>query len=165
MQYIEAVNSDNINNKLSLFLAGGITGTHNWQKDFIEKVKDLEITIINPRRSKDFDWNDKNVSSEQIKWEHKFIRKANLVLFWFPPETLCPIALFELGATLERWKFNRKQVLFIGCDKDYQRKFDIIEQLKNQEYEYPLYENLDDLANLVKEVNNFLNPEKKLIIT
>ena len=50
MYYIEALQTYN-GNEASLFLAGGITGCPNWQKEIIVKLKDLPLVRFNPRRA------------------------------------------------------------------------------------------------------------------
>ena len=48
------------------------------------------------------------------------------MLFWFPAETICPIALFELGGRL----LVREQPLFVGTNPNYQRRLDVEVQLR-----------------------------------
>ena len=43
-----------------------------------------------------------------------------MILFWFAPETICPITLFEYG----KWLVSPKR-LFVGCHQDYVRKQDV----------------------------------------
>src|SRR5262245_39813726 len=78
----------------SLFLAGGITGCPDWQAETISLFADLPLVLLNPRR-RDFPINDPSAGPSQIEWEHRHLRRADAVLFWFPRETLCPIALYE----------------------------------------------------------------------
>jgi hypothetical protein len=80
----------------SLFLAGGISGTHDWQAEVVERLADLPLVLLNPRR-RNFPMDGPSAAEGQIAWEFRHLRRATAVLFWFPPETLCPIALFELG--------------------------------------------------------------------
>lgn len=101
IQLIEAINNDEAKFERSIFLAGGITGCPDWQQEVIEAVKHLDITVYNPRR-KDFPIDDPSAAEAQINWEFSKLRKADCVSFWFCRETLCPITLFELGATMER---------------------------------------------------------------
>ena len=108
----------------SIFLAGGITGCPPWQDEMISmlderEASDYELTLLNPRR-KDFPIDDPDAALEQITWEHKAMRAAHVILFWFPCETLCPIVLYELGA----WSMKRKP-LFVGVHPDYKRRQDV----------------------------------------
>ena len=69
------------------------------------------------------------------------LRLANAIAFWFPPETLCPITLFELGA----WSMTDKP-LFVGVDPKYQRRLDVKIQTKLVRPEITILESLKDLA-------------------
>jgi hypothetical protein len=105
----------------SVFLAGGISGCWDWQSritDLVEE-KGLDIVLLNPRRE-NFDITDPTMSRQQIIWEREHLIKADIILFWFPSETMCPITLYELGF----WT-NSDKPLIIGCDENYQRRFDV----------------------------------------
>ncbi len=119
MEYIEAPEYKFSKDKKSLFLAGSITDCPDWQKDVIEKLKDLDIIIFNPRR-KNFPIKDKSASFQQIKWEHDMLRNADVISFWFSKESLGPIVLYELGAHT-----MTKKPITIGMDSEYQRKNDV----------------------------------------
>jgi hypothetical protein len=105
----------------SLFLSGGITGCQPWQRPIADRLMDLPLTILNPRRA-NFPINDPDAAVEQIEWEHRHLRRATAVLFWSPPETLCPITLYELGA----WSMTSKP-LFVGAHPKYQRRAEWVE--------------------------------------
>lgn len=123
--YVEAPKPDRYGVKLPrLFLAGGITGCPDWQATVRQALESSAVVLLNPRRA-NFDVTDPTASEKQITWEHKYLRRATAILFWFPCETLCPIVLFELGAALER-----NQPLFIGCHPDYKRREDVRIQCK-----------------------------------
>lgn len=119
MQYIEAISDEKPIHKDSVFLGGTITGAKQWQDYIIEGIRDLDITVYNPRR-KTFDTSKKNESEKQITWEYEALRKASYNLFWFAKETLGPITLFELGSSLER-----TENIIIGADPKYERLFDV----------------------------------------
>jgi hypothetical protein len=113
---------------ISVFLAGGITGCPDWQSEVIELLReDINLRgsvgdnayVLNPRRP-DFDVNNHTLSEQQIRWEFEHINRADLMLFWFPAETLCPITLYELGRAVGS---NKK--VFIGIHPEYKRKFDL----------------------------------------
>jgi hypothetical protein len=111
-----------------LFLAGGITGTSNWQSKIIKKLKNEEnLTIYNPRR-KNFDITKKKIMEEQIVWEYKHLKEADLISFWFSKETVCPIVLYELGMWGNSRNHYNKMMhnrIFIGIDPEYSRKEDV----------------------------------------
>jgi hypothetical protein len=114
---------------LSIFMAGGITGTQDWQKQAVDLFADFEketgkeLLLLNPRR-KNFPIGDPNAALGQIEWEYRKLRWANEILFWFPCETICPIVLFELGA----WSMTQKHI-YVGVDPDYERQRDVAMQL------------------------------------
>jgi hypothetical protein len=140
MKYIEAPNYSldiaRLDPDNCLFLAGSITGAHDWQKEMAFKEYDhlnglgkpLRLVdyfnVFNPRRV-DFDASDPNVEKEQITWEYHCIHHCHHILFWFAPETLAPITLFELGSALNTHPHYN---IYIGIDPDYKRKNDVIIQ-------------------------------------
>lgn len=81
--------------------------------------------MFNPRRD---NWEDLSIEAlkEQVKWEHEALRQADLVFFWFPKETLCPITLFELGGQME---IRNTSNLMIGSSINYPRVKDLLAQL------------------------------------
>ena len=129
----------------SLFVAGGITGTKDWQEPFIEDLKSLNIMILNPRR-KNFPTGDIETVSEQIEWEHQALSVATAISFWFPPETLCPITLFELGTFMKQ---NR--TLFVGCHPEYARAFDVQKQVSLYRPEIQIVDTTVALIEQIKE--------------
>lgn len=170
MKYIEAPNYDleiaRLNPKDNLFLAGSITGAQDWQKelafkeydifeldDNIESATDKDIRLVNyfnvfnPRRA-NFDVNDPSVEKEQITWEYHCIHQCRYILFWFAPETLAPITLFELGSALNTHEHKN---IFIGIDPLYKRKNDVIIQtsLRNKALADRIVFSKDDLAKQV----------------
>lgn len=120
----------------SLFLAGGITGCPEWQREVVERLDTIDkLTIYNPRRE-DFDVTDPKASEAQIAWEFRHLEKCGLISFWFPKETLCPITLYELGAVSEKIKILREHSpylaprVFVGVEPGYKRDFDVREQTR-----------------------------------
>jgi hypothetical protein len=139
----------------TVFLAGGITGCPDWQEEISGFLKEVPVVLLNPRR-KNFPINDKNASNEQIRWEFKHLRYADAILFYFPCETLCPIALYELGA----WSMINKPI-FIGVHNKYARKTDIEIQTSLVRPGMSICYSLSDLAH---EVRSFaINHEKNRV--
>lgn len=91
----EIYNIKNSHN-IKLFLAGGITNCPDWQSKMIDELKNVDITIYNPRR-KNFPTDDPNASEEQITWEYAHLKTADIISFWFSRGSLNPIVLYELG--------------------------------------------------------------------
>ncbi len=106
-----------------LFLAGGISNCPWWQDSIIEKLKDEDVVIYNPRR-KDFDINDPNATEIQIAWENQMFQWADILVFWFCKQTLNPIVLYELG----KWLQHKPAV--IGIEEGYTRKTDVLQQAR-----------------------------------
>jgi len=102
-----------------LFCAGGITGCPNWQKEMLKLLESSCWVLLNPRRAS-FPLDDPNAARQQIEWEYKHLRIAKAILFWFPCESVCPIALYELGA----WSMTNKR-LFVGVHPNYLRRQDV----------------------------------------
>ncbi len=128
----------------SLFMAGGITGCRNWSKDLVEMLKETDLTLLNPRR-KNYNPRAPNIAREQITWEFYHLAKASVASFWFPPETLCPITLYELGK-----KTAKTKPLFIGIDPNYARKIDIEIQTELDRPEVKIVYSLEELAEQIK---------------
>lgn len=119
-RYIEAPNS--FNKKIEddvIFLAGGISGCGDWQAAAALAILDsTAFTVVNPRRS-NYDMTDPLQSKVQIMWEHRFLDRADKLLFWFPKTSLCPITLLEYG------KWMCKKAMVVGCEPGYARQLDI----------------------------------------
>ncbi len=145
MTYVEAL-AEYAGSGPSVFLAGGISGTFDWQADVVARLADLPLVVLNPRR-RDFPMDDPNAAHAQIEWEFRHLRRATAVLFWFPPETLCPIALYELGGRVQ----VREQPLFVGTHPDYQRRLDVDVQLRLARPEVAVVSDTAALAQQVRE--------------
>ena len=135
-----------------MFLAGGISGCQPWQ----DEMKDLiaqkcpGLIPVNPRRA-NFDVSRKDIHHEQIKWEFDFLRRADVIIFWFPKETLCPITLFELGTWSVLCKTHGSQI-FVGCDPEYMRRDDVHTQLSLlNDCDYPVENSLENLATALQK--------------
>lgn len=126
---------------LCCFLAGGITGCHDWQKEVLEHIKELDdivtldrLTLFNPRRPF-FNVLDKNASKEQIRWEFDAINRSNIFSMYFAAsESVQPISLYELGRVAGRYAEHfisiPPEYLIITIENGYKRAFDVIEQIE-----------------------------------
>jgi hypothetical protein len=108
---------------LRLFIAGGISGCHDWQAELIGRLRPTGYCVFNPRRD-DFPADDMEAGRWQIRWEHEHLEQADIVSFFFPPETLCPITLFELGKIA-----TSRREIFVGAHPAYARRADVEMQL------------------------------------
>lgn len=127
----------------SLFLAGGISDAENWQQQLLQLLPQGDYTVLNPRRTL-FSGDDPAAAVEQIEWEFRHIRRASVVAFWFPPQTLCPIALFELGACSAAGA-----AIVVGTDANYARRDDVEVQLRLRRPEVAIAHCLLELAEQV----------------
>lgn len=128
----------------SLFLAGTITGTSDWQHEMVDLLRNENLVILNPRRD-NFPINQPNAAEEQIRWEYRHLRKADAVSFWFARETLGPIVLYELGA----WSTMQKPI-FVGVHPEYLRKLDVEIQTSLARPEVKIVNDLRSLAEQVR---------------
>jgi hypothetical protein len=139
MKMIYAPNKDTSRNyvlpNVSVFLAGGITGCSDWQAEFYELLKDklgsgFPATIYNPRRPQ-FPMDDPKAAKQQIEWEFEQLQECDILAFWFAPETLNPIVLYELGFQMGKvWANGESTRIVVGVHPDYQRKQDVEIQMK-----------------------------------
>jgi hypothetical protein len=146
----------------SLFIAGGITGCRDWQTEFANRFRHLDLDVFNPRRDDYPD--DPEAVYEQIAWEHRWLKYADAISFWFAEETVQPITLLELGrwlgpcdAAIElgpqgglklQQKYKR---LFIGIHPNYSRKQDVEIQVNLERQDWPIHNSLDTLAEQVEK--------------
>jgi hypothetical protein len=88
---------------VSVFLAGTIDDGNSvdWQEMLVSEIHDLDITILNPRRS---EWDASWVQSidnpnfrEQVEWELAALDAATYIFVYFAPRSYSPISLLELG--------------------------------------------------------------------
>lgn len=147
MKYVECPEVYN-DTDLSLFLGGGITDCPDWQAEITNKLSDIPLVLLNPRRPTKPD-----DSYEQIKWEFDHLEKADLRLFWFCKETLCPIVLFELGKWIHLDK-TPKGKLLIGIDKGYERLEDVVIQTNLVRDDVKIVHSLEEIAGQIKDLIN-----------
>lgn len=127
-----------------LFMAGGISDCWDWQSALVEELQKLDTPVIavNPRRE-NFPMGDDEAGKFQIKWEYQMLRKADIISFWFPRETLCPITLFELGRHLHKRPI-------IGTEYGYKRAMDVRVQTEQAlDPGYMIYKEIPAMANAI----------------
>ena len=165
----------------TMFMAGGISGTEDWQKYAAERILKTghELFLINPRRDSGLEKTGPE-AKVQIKWEYDQLGETDTILFWFPHQTVCPIALFELGSFLKKEQVknylmkltcgeeycSKRQVIYIGCDENYSRKFDLETQVALYDPSIEIQYTLDGLCDqITKSQSEYLtakyNPEGK----
>ncbi|MBT2527434.1 hypothetical protein J7E91_18895 [Streptomyces sp. ISL-99] len=74
-----------------------------------------------------FPLHDPNAEAAQVAWEYRHLRRADLVMFWFPdsPTNHQPIALYELGTLVGQGRAS----LVVGTDPGYVRRTNVVTQL------------------------------------
>jgi hypothetical protein len=145
LRYVEAPDEYEPGPLPAVFLAGGITGCPDWQREVVGLLREEAVVLLNPRREA-FPIGDPEAGPGQIAWEHRHLRKADAVLFWFPCEALCPIALYELGA----WSMTARP-LFVGTHPDYPRRLDVEVQTRLARPEVRVVSGVSDLAGQVRD--------------
>jgi hypothetical protein len=147
VEYIEAP-TEYAGTEPAVFLAGGITDCPDWQAEARELLDDLPIAVLNPRRL-DFPIHDPAAAVAQIDWEYRHLKRADVVLFWFPASTSPqPIALYELGAHAAGGK-----PIAVGAERGYPRRTDVWMQLEHVRPEVHVY---SQLAYTVRDARRLL---------
>jgi hypothetical protein len=141
-RYVEAPQewADAMEPRKAVFLAGGITGCPDWQRQMRDLLCESGLLILNPRR-RNFPIDDPAAAQQQIEWEYRHLRKADLILFWFCAATLNPIVLYEMGA----WSMTDKPIA-IGVEPGYARAQDVVIQTKLTRPDVKICSSLRDLA-------------------
>jgi hypothetical protein len=152
MRYIEAP-AEYTGSGPALFLAGGISDAENWQQTLVGLLPRGEFVVLNPRRTR-FPHGDLAAEAGQIEWEHRHLMRSDLVAFWFPPQTLCPIALFELGSCCAAGTS-----IVLGTHPDYARRFDVETHLRLRRPQAKIVQSLEELA---EQVAKHFRPEGTL---
>jgi nucleoside 2-deoxyribosyltransferase-like protein len=147
MKYFEALNEyEKLSGERSIFLAGGIIGCGDWQTEMADRLSDTDLVVLNPKRNNfPSPEADPYATTVQIKWEFDHLRKADMILFWFPKEGQCMTSLFELGA----WSKSDKP-LFVGIELGYVKRSGMIRQLALVRPDMPVVSNLEDLELVIK---------------
>ena len=138
-------------NLFTVFLAGSIEmgKAENWQETIeneLEKFKD--ICIYNPRRDDwDSSWKQEITHpqfNQQVNWELDALEKADLIVFYFSPETQSPITLLELGL------FARSGKLVVCCPQGFWRKGNV--DIICEKFAIPQVDSIDEL---IIQIHNF----------
>ena len=145
MKYYEAPDAYLPSGSASVFLAGGITGCPDWQREATELLAGDDVVVLNPRRERSV---GVEAVAEQIAWEFAHLRRASLVLFWFPVsvESVQPIALYELGMHV-----GLGTRIVVGADRSYIRRLDVELQLALARPGLPVCDSLTDTVQAARE--------------
>lgn len=116
---------------ITVFLAGGITGCRDWQKEVIDHLHsfvgqdDTRVVVYNPRQE-NFDVTNRYAADDQITWEFQYLNQVDIFSMYFVGgDQIQPICMYELGRYTK--PYGEKQV--ISVEMDYIRKVDVINQV------------------------------------
>jgi hypothetical protein len=137
-----------------IFLAGSIEmgKAEDWQTFIERELQEEKGCILNPRRNNwDSSWKQEKANlqfHEQVSWELNGLEQANLIVFYFAPNTQSPISLLELGL------FARSKKVIVCCPEGFWRKgnVDIVCERFN-------IEQVNDLNELVKAIKVYIKSQ------
>ncbi|MBA3680355.1 MAG: nucleoside 2-deoxyribosyltransferase domain-containing protein [Bacteroidetes bacterium] len=145
-------NLNAIQDKFSVFLAGSIEMgiAQNWQQKIEQALEETEhICILNPRRDDwDSSWKqsiENKQFNEQVTWELEGLEKANMIVFYFSPETKSPVSMLELGL------FARTGKIIVCCPDGFWRKGNI--DVVCKKYNIEQVNNLEEIITKIKNKN------------
>lgn len=123
MKVFKPPHSYSVNDQqFAVFLAGSIEmgKAEDWQERITRSFQSEEICFLNPRRDDwDSSWEqriDHPAFNEQVTWELDALEAANLIVFYFSPETTSPVSMLELGL------FARSSKVIVCCPEGFWRK-------------------------------------------
>lgn len=126
----------------TLFLAGSIEmgSALLWQDEVVTYLKEIPVHVLNPRRDAwDSDWLQdihNPIFSEQVTWElDGILLHADIVFFYFDPNTKSPITLLELGLCLSQGK-----KVIVCCPEGFWRKGNV--DITCRRFDVPVYVDL-----------------------
>lgn len=126
MQLIKAPDRDTKpQHGISVFLAGSIEmgKAVDWQKEVIDALRDLDVTVYNPRREDwDASWKQTYTNEQfrdQVCWEQEKLKEATLIFMYLAPGTQSPISLLEFG------QFCYSGKLIVCCPHGFWRRGNI----------------------------------------
>lgn len=141
-----------IGNRFSVFLAGSIeTGAaEQWQQKIEHALQGMEnICILNPRRDDwDSSWKQETGDpqfNEQVNWELSAMERADLIVFYFSPETRSPVSMLELGL------FARSGRIVVCCPEGFWRKGNV--DIVCERYNVEQINNLETIIDYIKSKN------------
>ncbi|KAH8731439.1 hypothetical protein GQ44DRAFT_755574 [Phaeosphaeriaceae sp. PMI808] len=149
--HCKAITTPKWENKFSIFTAGSIEmgKAVQWQPRLAEHLRDLPITVYNPRRGgwdPKVDVKAKNESfRQQVVWELDALHKADVICFFFDQDTLSGVTLLELGL----WAHSGK--IIVCCPELYWRSGNV--KIACDRYKIP---RVPDFASLVEGVRTML---------
>lgn len=139
--------------KFTVFLAGSIEMgvAENWQETLEHELMDeAELCIFNPRRDDwDSSWKQEITNThfyEQVSWELDGLERADLIIFYFSPETSSPVSMLELGL------FARTGKLLVCCPEGFWRKGNV--DIVCERFDIPQVTSKHEISNYIKQKRN-----------
>ncbi|KDN85678.1 hypothetical protein KCH_25870 [Kitasatospora cheerisanensis KCTC 2395] len=98
LRYIEAPQAFEPDDRPSVFLAGATVGCPDWQSQAVDLLAraGFDGTVLNPRPSRNAG-TDPYTAWAPFGWQDRYIRRADLVLFWNPIGLVRVHACYEAG--------------------------------------------------------------------
>jgi hypothetical protein len=133
-----------------IFLGGSIDmgSAENWQEKFINDFSEYEnVVILNPRRDDwDSSWTQDPTPGtqfhEQVKWELDQQENADILVYYFAPDSKSPITLLELGL------FGADNVI-VCCPKEFYRYGNV--KMICDRYNITIVESYEDMLSTIKK--------------
>ena len=136
-----------VTGKASVFLAGAIDmgAADDWQKEIGESLKDVDCTVLNPRR-KDWDktWKQEIENPkfrEQVEWELRGLEQCSFIALCLTKDSKAPISLLELGLHVSEGK------MIVCCPDGFYRKGNV--DIVCAKYNVPVFNNFDEFKGAV----------------
>lgn len=135
-------------NQKSVFLAGTIDNGQSvdWQTEVAQKLEDLDIVILNPRRDEwDASWKQSIENPqfrEQVEWEMDGLELSDFILIHFASGSKSPISLLELGLHAKSGK------MIVSCAADFWRRGNI--EVVCFRHGIPLFSELKDAIAMLR---------------
>lgn len=131
---------------LSIFLAGSIEMgvAEHWQDRMVERLAPYYAHCYNPRRP-DFNpaWAQQKGDpefTEQVVWELDHIEKADVIVFYFDPNTKSPVTMLELGLAC----LLNPTDTYVCCPPGFYRKGNV--DITCERFGVPVYDSFDDVV-------------------
>lgn len=136
--------------KFTVFLAGSIEMgvAEDWQTVIEQNLSsETDLCILNPRRDNwDASWKQEKTNTsfhEQVSWELDGLEKADLVVFYFSPQTKSPVSMLELGL------FARSGKAVVCCPEGFWRKGNV--DMVCERFEIPQVNTINEMINYIKQ--------------
>ena len=121
----------------TIFLAGPIQGSSNWQFEAVETINKREVSVANPN----WDSKGKFHFKKQIEWESRHLHQAafkGCILFWLETEqthycerAYAQTSRFELAEWATKTLMSDDVRIVVGLDNDFSGRGYIRYRLEN----------------------------------